>query len=88
MTSNDNRKNKPVSFNLKDELDLELLAHAEMVNPLTGKARNFSKYVKRLIEEDMKGGDHNRETENAKSHVSTEKDFYTIEIKEAQGSFL
>jgi len=88
MTSNENRKNKPVSFNLKDELDLELLAHAEMVNPLTGKSRNFSKYVKRLIEEDMKGGDHNYKTEGTKSHVSTEKDFYTIEIKEAQGSFL
>ena len=88
MTSNENRKNKPVSFNLKDELDLELLVHAEMINPLTGKARNFSKYVKRLIEEDMKGGDFNNKKENVKSHVSTDKDFYTIEIKEAQQSFL
>lgn len=87
MSGNENRKNKPVSFNLKDEFDLELLAHAEMVNHLTGKPRNFSKYVKRLIEDDMKGGSHHKADDN-KPHVNPDKDFYTMEIKEAQGSFL
>jgi len=87
MSGNENRKNKPVSFNLKDEFDLELLAHAEQVNPLTGKARNFSKYVKRLIEDDMKGGSQ-RKVEDDKPHVNPDKYFYTMEIKEAQGSFL
>ena len=88
MTSNENRRNKPVSFNLKDEFDLELLAHAEMKNPLTGKARNFSKYVKRLIEEDMKGGNRDDKSSDVKSHVNPDKDFYTMEIKQAQSSFL
>lgn len=77
------RKNKPVSFNLKDEFDLKLLEHAELINPLTGKARNFSKYVKRLIEEDMKGDKRESKTENVKNHVDPDKDFYTMEVKEA-----
>ena len=48
--SNENRKNKPVYFSKVDPRDVELLAYAEKVNPLTGKPQNFSKYVKRLIE--------------------------------------
>lgn len=47
------RSNKSVSFNTNDELDIELLAHAEKINNLTGKPRNFSKYVKKLIEDDL-----------------------------------
>ncbi|MDX1769906.1 MAG: hypothetical protein R3328_00125 [Planococcaceae bacterium] len=81
------RTNKTVSFNLTDEFDLKLLEHAEQVNPLSNKKRNFSKYVKRLIEEDMKGGSQQK-TENHKPHVNPDKSFYTMEIKEAQGSFL
>ena len=54
--SNEGRKNKLLSFNTNDEHDLALLEHAEQINPLTNKPRNFSKYVKRLIEEDMKQG--------------------------------
>lgn len=88
MTSNENRKNKPVSFNLTDEFDLKLLDHAEQVNPLSNKKRNFSKYVKRLIEEDMKGDSRDSKTVDVKSHVNPDKDFYTMEVKQAQGSFL
>ena len=46
------RTTKSISFNLVDEFDRQLLAHAEKVNSY-GKKRNFSKYVKRLIEKDM-----------------------------------
>lgn len=46
------RTTKSISFSLVDELDMQLLAHAEKVNSY-GKKRNFSKYVKRLIEKDM-----------------------------------
>lgn len=46
------RTTKSVSFNLLDEFDMQLLAHAEKSNSY-GKKRNFSKYVKRLIEKDM-----------------------------------
>lgn len=46
------RTTKSVSFNLVDEFDMKLLEHAEKVNSY-GKKRNFSKYVKRLIEKDM-----------------------------------
>ncbi|MEK3975486.1 hypothetical protein [Psychrobacillus sp. FSL K6-1267] len=46
------RTTKSVSFNLVDEFDMKLLGHAEKLNSY-GKKRNFSKYVKRLIEKDM-----------------------------------
>ncbi len=81
------RTNKTVSFNTTDEFDLKLLEHAEQVNPLSNRKRNFSKYVKRLIEEDMKGGDQQK-FEDGKPHVNPDKSFYTLEIKQAQGSFL
>ena len=76
-------------FSLKDELDVELLAHAERVNPLTNKPRNFSRYVKKLIEEDIK-----RENNPGKQIVyqeadepvvKKEKDAYTLE---AMGGYL
>ena len=51
----EDRINKSISFNKKDEYDLSLLQHAERINPLNGKKRNFSKYVKKLIESDMIG---------------------------------
>ena len=90
--SNDNRKNKPVYFSKIDPLDVELLAHAEKINPLTGKPQNFSKYVKRLIEEDMKRG---QQTGNNNTGGFTiidrqndEDEDYTIEVKSAMNSFL
>ena len=49
------RCNKTISFNLNDPHDLELFNHAIKINPLTGKPQNFSKYVKRLIDNDIKG---------------------------------
>ena len=49
------RCNKTVSFNLSDPDDLALFNHAIKINPLTGKSQNFSKYVKRLIENDIMG---------------------------------
>lgn len=49
----ESRKNNSVSFNLLDDFELKLLEHAEKVNSRTNKKRNFSRYVKRLIEEDM-----------------------------------
>ncbi len=83
------RVNKSVSFNTQDELDVKLLDHAERPNSITGKKQNFSKYVKRLIEEDM----NRRSSEGVNTVPGTddepivrrEKDAYTLE---AMGGFL
>ena len=85
------RMNKTVSFNTTDEQDVRRLEHAEQINPLSGKKQNFSKYVKKLIDEDIEkknGANNNEVTNSKKPHVNPDKDFYTMEIKEAQGSFL
>jgi len=83
------RINKSVSFNTEDELDVVLLDHAERPNNITGKKRNFSKYVKRLIEEDMKrestGGVNMLPGTDNEPIVRKEKDAYTLE---AMGSYL
>lgn len=90
--SNENRKNKPVYFSKIDPHDVALLEHAEKINPLTGKPQNFSKYVKKLIEDDMKreqdGG--NNQSGYTIVDVPTPKDEeeYTLEIKSAMSSFL
>lgn len=91
--SNENRKNKPVYFSKVEPHDLELLEHAEQINPLTGKTRNFSKYVKKLIEEDMKrektGGNNNTTGLTIiDSPKFDEEEDYTIEVKDAMNSFL
>lgn len=86
--SNEGRKNKPVSFNTKDENDLALLNHAEQINPLTGKARNFSKYVKRLIEEDMNRGPISEIKIDRNKPIIHEEETYSIETKEAMNSFI
>lgn len=87
--SNEGRKNKPVSFNTKDEHDIALLNHAEQINPLTGKPRNFSKYVKKLIEDDMNRGSGNGIRIDLNEPVLQENDeSYSIEVKEAMNSFL
>lgn len=71
--------NKSISFNLMDELDVKLLEHAEKLNSY-GKKRNFSKYVKRLIEKDLHG-----HVISQSEPVENEKDDYT---KEAMNGFL
>lgn len=86
--SNEGRKNKPVSFNTKDEHDLALLNHAEQINPLTGKSRNFSKYVKRLIEEDMNRGPQSEIRIDRNEPIIREEETYSIETKEAMNSFI
>lgn len=58
------RKIKPVSFSLVSEYDSRLLAYATAT-----ERGNFSQYIKRLIDEDMRG-------------VSTSDNFnYPIEVK-------
>lgn len=83
------RVNKSVSFNTEDELDVRLLDHAERPNSITGKKQNFSKYVKRLIEEDMNkrstGGVNMLPGTDDEPIVRKEKDAYTLE---AMGGYL
>lgn len=86
--SEEKQKRKPVYFSLQDEFDLKLLAHAEKINPVTNKPQNFSKYVRRLIEEDMNKrstGGVNMLTEDNEPIVRKEKDAYTLE---AMGGYL
>lgn len=90
--SSENRKNKPVYFSKIDPHDLALLENAEKFNPLTGKPQNFSKYVKRLIEVDMRreqqdGNTHNGMTIIGSPKYDEEKE-YTLEVKSAMSSFL
>ena len=80
------RNNKSVSFNTKDELDVTLLAHAEKINSLTGKPRNFSKYIKKLIEDDMKPNLEKSSNYEKSTIIETEE--YTNEVKNAMNSFL
>lgn len=91
-----NRVNKSVSFNLQDEVDTDLLKHAERENPLTGRKRNFSKYVKRLIEEDKKRENEKVNVSSTNNSVVIEENLpiidknesYSIETKKAMSSFL
>ena len=77
------RCNKTVSFNLSDPDDLELFNHALKINDLTGKPQNFSKYVKRLIDNDVKG---------VSKYITTSivegKTTVNEEVKNAMSSFL
>ena len=77
------RCNKTVSFNLSDPDDLELFNHAIKINPLTGKSQNFSKYVKRLIDNDIRG---------VSKYITTSivegKTTVNEEVKNAMTSFL
>lgn len=78
------RTTKSVSFNLVDEFDMKLLAHAEKLNSY-GKKRNFSKYVKRLIEKDMLK-ESNGPVEDKKSEPIQE--YQDEDSKNAMNSFL
>lgn len=77
---------------MEDPHELELFDHAEKVNPLTGKPQNFSKYVKRLIEEDIKrgqqGGNSNPGGFTIIDKQNDADEDYTIEVKNAMNSFL
>lgn len=91
--SNKNRAIKPVSFNLLDPEEKELLDHAEKINPLTGEKQNFSKYVRNLIKEDMRrgnqqGGNNHSGFTIIDSPKIDEDEEYTLEIKSAMSSFL
>ncbi|WP_217581226.1 hypothetical protein [Lysinibacillus sp. GbtcB16] len=70
------------------EHDLALLNHAEQTNPLTGKPRNVSKYVKRLIEEDMKRPPQSKFRIDRNEPIIIEEETYSIETKEAMNSFI
>ena len=81
------RKNKSISFNSLDQHELALLKHAEKINPLTGRERNFSKYIKTLIEEDM------RREQMGYSNQATVLEHYeeegiSVDIKDKMNSFL
>ena len=85
------RKNKTISFNGEDPHELALLKHAEKINPLTGKEQNFSKYVKRLIEEDMRREEqagNNTGGFTITDRQNDEDEDYTVEVKNAMNSFL
>lgn len=76
--SNEGRKIKPVSFSIDDEYEKELLQFVE-------KIKNFSGYVKRLIDNDMRhknGG----MVHYAPEVVAVEQN-YTDETIEAMSSF-
>ena len=77
------RCNKTISFNLSDQDDLALFNHAIKINPLTGKPQNFSKYVKRLIDNDMKG-----KGVYVHQSIVEGKTIVNEEIKNAMTSFL
>lgn len=85
------RETKSVYFGLTDSFDVELLNHAKQINPLTGKERNFSRYIKRLIEEDMKrakyGGSNSNGTSVPQYNTPVVEEDYSEEKKEAMMSF-
>ncbi len=82
------RKNKSVSFNEEDPEDIVLLEHAEEINPRTGKPQNFSKYVKRLIREEIQRKKaqqgRNNESTNDLTIIDVQNDdddeTYTLEV--------
>lgn len=88
------RETKSVYFSLLEPFDVELLNHAKQINPITGKERNFSKYVRRLIEEDMKReqrGYNNNNNSSGLTIIDVQNDddeTYTLEVKNAMNSFL
>jgi hypothetical protein len=73
------RKTKSISFDLDDAFEKSLLNHTERVEK--GK---FSRYIKRLISEDMKSK--HRIAEVAHVHYEVEND--DSDINDAKNSFL
>lgn len=80
------RKNKPVYFSKDDPVELEMLKYVEKINPLTGRPQNFSKYIKRLISQDL-----NREKYGVQPVANVPvivQEEITDETKMAMSSFL
>ena len=81
-----------MSFNLLEPDEVELLNHAEKINPLTGKKRNFSKYVRELIKEDLRrekqGGHNNPGGLTIIDKPNNDDEDYTLDVKNAMNSFL
>lgn len=80
------RKNKPVYFSKDDPVELEMLKYVEKINPLTGRPQNFSKYIKRLISQDL-----NREKYGVQPVANVPvivREEITDETKQAMNSFL
>ena len=82
-------------LNEEDPEDIELLEHAEEINPRTGKPQNFSKYVKRLIREEIQrkkfqqqGGNNNNSDLTIIDVPNDDDETYTLEVKNAMSSFL
>jgi len=84
--SNEGRKIKPVSFNIRDEYEYSLLEFVETVNPLTGRVKSFSKYIKRLIEDDMKRTNRGM-VHNVLGYQDDYEQEYSVETKDAMSSF-
>lgn len=88
------RETKSVYFSLLEPFDVELLEHAMQMNPITGKERNFSKYVRRLIEEDMRRATQGGNSPNTNGYevIDSPKrapmEEYTLDVKNAMSSFL
>ena len=77
--SNKNRKLKAVSFNIEDEYEEKLLEYVESI-------KNFSGYVKRLINDDMRGLGSSMVSFVPK--MDSIRDEYSEEDREAMSSFL
>jgi hypothetical protein len=75
---NQERFIKSISFDLTDEFEAELLKYAE--KEYNGKKRNFSRYVKRLIQADKASGGLIGNPPTIKRHVDDGSEIYTIEL--------
>jgi hypothetical protein len=73
-----NTKTKSVSFDLTDELEEELLKYAE--KEYKGRKRNFSRYIKRLIQADKISGGALANPPTVLGHKDDGTEDYTIEV--------
>ena len=69
---------KSISFDLTDDLEKRLLIHAE--KEFEGKKRNFSRYVKRLIQADMLSGGQLDNPPAQLSHKDDRPEEYRLEV--------
>ncbi|UAW07771.1 hypothetical protein PVJ1_00037 [Psychrobacillus phage PVJ1] len=71
-------KTKSISFDLADPLEEKLLKHAE--KEFDGKKRNFSRYVKRLIQADMLSGGAIESFSSEATEDKNRNTSYTLEV--------